>query len=120
PVAGRDLEADTAKVVVIASATAGVGDVRPYSKEETYRLLEPWLGSGLQLDDLPVPRMIVVRIASGPPPDLLQLRRTLDDQVPPASLDDHRGFVDRMRAVSRAVQAGGIAVLVLVFVATVL
>jgi cell division transport system permease protein len=120
PVAGRDIEADIARVVVIASATPGVGEVRPYSKEETYRLLEPWLGSGLQLDDLPVPRMIVVRIASGTPPDLLQLRRTLDDQVPPASLDDHRGFVDRMRAVSRAVQAAGTGVLLLVFIATVL
>ncbi|MEA2944900.1 MAG: cell division transport system permease protein [Alphaproteobacteria bacterium] len=120
PVAGRDLEADTAKVVVIASATPGVGEVRPYSKEEAYRLLEPWLGSDLQLDDLPVPRMIVVRIGSGAPPDLLQLRRTLADQVPPASLDDHRGFVDRMRAMSGAVQAGGVTVLLLVFVATVL
>src|ERR1700716_3101111 len=50
PTAGRDTEADTAKVVVIASATPGVGEVRPYSKEEAYRLLEPWLGSDLQLD----------------------------------------------------------------------
>jgi cell division transport system permease protein len=120
PVSGRDLEADIARAVGIASATPGVGEVRPYSKEETYRLLEPWLGSGLQLDDLPVPRMIVVRIASGTPPDLVQLRATLAEQVPPASLDDHRGFVDRMRAMSGAVQAGGLAVLLLVFVATVL
>jgi len=36
------------------------------------------------------------------------------------SLDDHRSFVDRMRAMSRAVVALGMGVLLLVFAATVL
>jgi cell division transport system permease protein len=120
PTAGRDIEADVANAVAIARAAPGIDDVRPYSKEETARLLEPWLGTGLQLDDLPVPRIIVVRLASGAAPDLVQLRKSLAVEVPAASLDDHRGFVDRMRAMSGAVLAGGIGVLVLVFVATVL
>ncbi len=120
PAAGRDIETDIATAADIARASAGVAEVRPYSKEETTRLLEPWLGSGLQLDDLPVPRIIVVRIASGATPDLGQLRATVAEQVPGASLDDHRGFVDRMRAMSGAVLACGIGVLILVLVATVL
>src|SRR5205085_12631653 len=49
-----------------------------------------------------------------------QLRRMHGDQVPLASLDDHRGFVARMRAMSGAVLAAGFGVLALVFVATVL
>ena len=44
----------------------------------------------------------------------------LGEQIPGVSLDDHRSFVDRMRAMSRAVVALGIGVLVLVFAATVL
>ena len=120
PAAGRDIEADIAKAAAIARAASGVAEVRPYSKEEAARLLEPWLGTGLPLDDLPVPRIIVVRIAPGAAPDLAQLRQTLGEQVPAASLDDHRGFVDRMRAMSGAALAGGIGVLVLVLVATVL
>lgn len=56
PVAGRDIEADIAQAVAIARAFPGVAEVRPYSKEEAGRLLEPWLGTGLQLDDLPMPR----------------------------------------------------------------
>jgi cell division transport system permease protein len=120
PVPGRDIEADIAKAAAMARASAGVAEVRPYSKEETARLLEPWLGSGVQLDDLPVPRIIVVRIASGAAADLGQLRRTLGEQIPGASLDDHRGFVDRMRAMSGAVLAGGLGVLALVCAATVL
>jgi cell division transport system permease protein len=120
PAAGRDVEADVAKAAAIARASPGVAEVRPYSKDEAARLLEPWLGTGLALDDLPVPRVIVVRIAGGATPDLAQLRATLAEQVPPASLDDHRGFLDRMRAVSGGVLAIGIGVLVLVLVATVL
>jgi cell division transport system permease protein len=120
PAADRDIEADIAKAADVARAASGVAEVRPYSKEEAARLLEPWLGTGLPLDDLPVPRIVVVRIASGAAPDLAQLRQTLGEQVPAASIDDHRGFVERMRAMSSAALAGGIGVLLLVLVATVL
>ena len=120
PVAGHDIDLEVVKAAVIARASAGIAEVRPYSKEETTRLLEPWLGSGLQIDDLPVPRLIVVRIAPGAAPDLAQLRQTLAEQIPGVSLDDHRSFVDRMRALTRAVVVLGIGVLLLVLAATVL
>jgi cell division transport system permease protein len=120
PVTGQDIEMEVVKAAVIARASQGIAEVRPYSKEEATRLLEPWLGSGLQIDDLPVPRLIVVRIAPGATPDLAQLRQTLGEQIPGVSLDDHRSFLDRMRGMSRAVVILGIGVLLLVFVATVL
>jgi cell division transport system permease protein len=120
PLAGRDLEADIARAVLIARAIPGISEVRPFSREDTARLLEPWLGSGLKLDELPVPRLIIARIVPGATPDLAQLRSTLADQVPSASLDDHRGFTDRMRAMASAAIVTGLAVLVLVVVATIL
>jgi cell division transport system permease protein len=120
PASERDMEADLRKAAELARATAGINDVRPYSKEESARLLEPWLGSGLNADDLPVPRLIVVRVATDRPPDLAALRRTLSEQVPGASLDDHRGWIDRMRAVARTVTVIGLGVLALVLAATIL
>lgn len=120
PVAGRDIEMEVLKAAVITRASAGIAEVRPYSKEEATRLLEPWLGSGLELDDLPVPRLIVARIAPGGAPDLAQLRQTLGEQIPGVTLDDHRSFVERMRAMSRAIIALGLGVLALVLAATVL
>src|SRR5262245_31012514 len=120
PVAGRDIEMEVIKAAVIARASAGIAEVRPDSKEEATQLLEPWLGSGLQLDDLPVPRLIVVRIAPGAAPDLAQLRQTLTEQIPGVSLDDHRSFVDRMRAIAGAIIVLGIGLLLLVVCATVL
>ncbi|HET9175178.1 MAG TPA: ABC transporter permease [Pseudolabrys sp.] len=120
PVAGRDVDASVDKAVSVARASPGVIEVRPYSQEESARLLEPWLGNGLSLDELPVPRLIVIKIAANAVPDLAQLRRQLADQVPGAMLDDHRGWIDRMRAMAGTAVGAGIGVLILMFVATML
>ncbi len=119
PGSGRDLDADVTRAVAIARAVPGVGEVRAYSKEESAGLLEPWLGSGLSLDDLPVPRMIIVKLPSGGV-DLAPLRKALSEQVAGASLDDHRAWIDRMRTMAQTTIAGGIGVLILVLAATVL
>jgi cell division transport system permease protein len=120
PTPGRDGEADVAAAAAIAAANPGIADVRPYSKDESASLLEPWLGTGLALDDLPIPRLIVVRLDSGPVPDLVPLRKALAEQIPGATLDDHRGWIDRMRAMANSAVALGLAVLALVVVATIL
>ncbi len=120
PVAGRDLDADVRKAVEIARAAPGITDVRAFTKEESARLVQPWLGSGLNLDELPIPRMIVVKLWSGPPPDFAALGKTLSEQVPGASLDDHRRWIDRMRDMAGAAAAAGLAILALVLAVTVL
>ncbi|MGE3145418.1 MAG: cell division protein FtsX [Pseudorhodoplanes sp.] len=113
PATGRDIEADVARAAEVARGLSGVAEVRPYSKEESARLLEPWLGGGLALDALPVPRVIVVRLAGEAPADLGRLRVLLAEQVPPASLDDHRGWIERMRGMADTVVVIGILVLAL-------
>jgi cell division transport system permease protein len=120
PGAGRDMESEVGKAVQLARAVPGIADIRPYSREESARLLEPWLGSGLVLEDLPVPRLIVVKIAAGEAPDLVTLRKALTERVSGASLDDHRGWVARMQVMGRSAVGVGIAVLLLVLAATVL
>jgi cell division transport system permease protein len=120
PGAGRDIDADVRQATGIARDFPGISGVTPYSKEQSARLLEPWLGSGLVLDDLPVPRLIVVRLASDTNPNLGQLRRALSDQVPTASLDDHRAWVERMRTMAQTSVIGGGAILALMLVATML
>src|SRR5450432_4174014 len=113
PAPGRDLDAVVEKAASVARAFPGVGEVRPYTKEESSKLLEPWLGSGLSLDQLPVPRLIVVKVSPDTAPNLPQLRKLLADQVPGAMLDDHRGWIDRMRAMAGTAVAAGIVVLIL-------
>ncbi len=120
PISGHDIEAEVMRAADIARGTRGVEDVRVYSRRESERLLEPWLGPGLSLDDLPVPRMIAVRVAPGAAPDIAALRETLMREVTGASLDDHRGWIDRMRGMARTAVAGGLMVFGLVLVATIL
>lgn len=120
PIEGRDIEAEVARAAEIARATGGVAEVRPYTREESARLLEPWLGTGLALNDLPVPRLIVVTLAPGVVLDVAGLRQRLVAQVAGASLDDHRAWVERMRAVTGAAVWLGVGVLGLMLAATIL
>jgi len=120
PASGRDIEADVRTAVTLAQSTAGIGDVRAYTRAESAKLVEPWLGTGLVLNDLPIPRMIVVKLVSGATPDLAALRKTLAAQVPSAILDDHRGWIDRMRRMAAAAVALGFGIFLLVMIATAL
>jgi cell division transport system permease protein len=120
PAPGRDLDAAVALAAEIARTTPGIAAVRPYTAAESARLLEPWLGTGLALDALPVPRIIVLRVADGQRPDLAALRAALAARIAGVSVDDHRGWIDRMRAMATTAIAGGIGILALMLIATVL
>ena len=67
-----------------------------------------------------MPRIIVVRLAPGQSADLARLRALLDERVAGASLDDHRAWIERMRAMAQTALFGGLGVLVLMLAATVL
>ena len=74
PLTGRDIEADVAKAAAIARATGDVEAVEVFGKDKAEKLLEPWLGTGLDLNDLPIPRLIVVKVKPEGRPDLDGLR----------------------------------------------
>ena len=120
PQPGRDLERDTAAAADAMRAQAGIVDVHPFTKKESEKLLEPWLGSGLSLDDLPVPRLIVGRVQPGTTLDLAALRKAVTQAAPTASVDDHRAWIERMRSMSGATVLAGVGILALVIVATII
>ena len=120
PQAGRDVDRDTAAVADAIRGQPGIIEVRPFTREESAKLLEPWLGSGLSLDELPVPRVIVARVAPGATLDLAGLRARAAQVAPAASVDDHRAWIERMRSMSGATVFAGIGILVLVIIATII
>ena len=120
PVPGRDIERDIAAVAEAVRTTPAILDVHPFTADESARLLEPWLGTGLSLDELPVPRMIVARVVPGGAVDLAVLKQRVTQAAPTASVDDHRAWIERMRAMTGATVFAGLAVLALVIVATVI
>jgi len=120
PSAGRDLDRDAAAVAEAMRAQPGILEIRPFTKAESAKLLEPWLGSGLSFDDLPVPRVIVARVQPGAALDLATLRTRVTQVAPSASVDDHRAWIERMRSMSGATVLAGIGILALVIVATII
>jgi cell division transport system permease protein len=120
PKAGRDLDRDVAAVADAMRTQPGIVDTRPFTKQESSALLEPWLGSGLSLDELPVPRVIVARVAPGAALDLATLRKAISQVAPSASVDDHRAWIERMRSMTGATVFFGLGILALVIIATII
>ena len=120
PAPGHDIERDAAAVAEAVRTQPGIVDIRPFTREESAKLLEPWLGSGLSLDELPVPRVIVARVQPGTALDLEGLRRRVRQVAPSASVDDHRAWIERMRSMTGATVIAGVGILVLVIIATII
>ncbi|MBZ9656383.1 cell division protein FtsX [Phyllobacterium lublinensis] len=120
PVEGQEMEALLNQASSIAQGFSGVKSTRIVDREATARLLEPWLGTGLDIDELPVPRLVIVTLDEATPPDFAAIRSALVKDVPGASFDDHRTWVDRLVSMARSTVLIGMAVLGLVIAATVL
>lgn len=120
PAEGLDMDAALESAAGIAAGFTGVREARIVDREATARLLEPWLGTGLDIDELPVPRLVIVTIDQSNPPDFAGMRSLLASEVPQAALDDHRTWADRLVAMARTTITAGIAVLILMLSATVL
>ena len=103
----------------IALSFDGVTKVSTLDDAATVRLLEPWLGSGLQISELPVPRILTVSLAGDAKPDFDGMRSRLEAEVPGSSLDDHRAWVDRLTTMAWSMVVAGTAIFVLVMAATV-
>ena len=120
PAAGRDIERDVAAVAEAMRAQSGIVEIKPFTKDESAKLLEPWLGTGLSFDDLPVPRVVVARVKPGTVLDLAALRGRVTQLAPTASVDDHRAWIERMRSMTGATVFAGIGILALVIIATII
>ncbi len=120
PIDGVDLDTEAAKAAALARQTKGIAGVEVLNAKENAQLLEPWLGAGLDLTDLPIPRLVVVRLSDQNAVNLTDLAARLQMQVRGASLDDHRAWASRLQSMANATVIAGLGILSLVFVATIL
>ncbi len=120
PTSGRDLDADTAKAAALARGMAGIAAVRAYTKSQSEELLQPWLGSGLDLTELPVPRLIVVVLDQERRLDINVLRKRLAETIPGTSVDDHRLWLKRLAIMAKSVVFAASLIFILVLAAMIL
>ena len=117
PDARRDIEAELTRALALARAQPGITEGRIVPRAESERLLEPWLGKGLELTELPVPRLIVLKMNPALLPDIAALRAQLRIDVPGASLDDHRGWSQRLSTMANTIIISGVTIVLLIFLA---
>lgn len=120
PDSHRNLDEDVARAVAMARALDGIESVRPVPKAESDKLLEPWLGTGLDLVELPVPRLIVLKLKPGASPDVARFGPALRNDVPTAILDDHRLWLRRLSAMASTIIVSGFVIVLLVLAAAAL
>ena len=114
-----NMEEEVRKASNIALNFQGVSKVTVLNATETARLLEPWLGTGLDLNELPVPRLMTVSLTPDAVPNFADLREKLKAEVPTASLDDHRAWVERLTTMALTMVVVGTAIFLLVMAATI-
>ncbi|MGF1639449.1 MAG: cell division protein FtsX [Rhodospirillales bacterium] len=101
--------------LAVLRATPGVADARPIPDSQVAALLEPWLGPTDVARELPLPRLIDVRLRPGIDLDADLLAARLAGAVPGAVVDDHRSRSAHLLRVARTVDM--VAVLALTLIA---
>ncbi|WP_127754675.1 MULTISPECIES: ABC transporter permease [unclassified Devosia] len=119
PVEGEVMESNLRTAVSLAQATPGVSSARALTLEESQKLLEPWLGAGLDLTAIEVPRLVVVQLADPVDADVEKLARDLQ-AIKGASLDTHAAWRQQLNTMAGTIVFSGLMILTLIGVATVL
>src|SRR3569623_1779303 len=119
PIEGEVMDSNIRTAISLAEATPGVTGAHAISLEDSEKLLEPWLGSGLDLGQLEIPRLFVVEL--GDPKDvvLAALERDLKT-IKGATLETHAAWRQQLNTMAATLVFSGVLVLLLIVLATVL
>lgn len=119
PVEGEVMDSNLRTAVSLAQTTPGVAAARALTIEESQQLLEPWLGAGLDLTAIEIPRLVVVQLSDPTDADIEGLTRNLA-AVKGASLNTHAAWRQQLNTMAGTIVLSGLLVLVLIGAATVL
>ncbi|NRA89055.1 MAG: hypothetical protein HRU28_17095, partial [Rhizobiales bacterium] len=121
----RNSDDDMKTALEIIRATKGIAQAEPLTKNETAKLLEPWIGDGIIgqdlegneisiLDELPIPAIIAIEFSATESVNLNQLNAALKSAVPGSSVDDHKRWLSHLSSIGNILKISAYAVLFLV------
>lgn len=114
----EQLEQEVRAALTVLRATAGVSHAAPLSEDEMQRLVEPWLGKGSLVAELPLPKLIDVAITPGAHVDLAVLEAQLKKVAPDSQIDDHSRWLARLKELASTISWSAYGILILIAVAT--
>jgi cell division transport system permease protein len=117
--AEADIEKEVAKAEALLKSTAGIVAIDVLDRDAGARLLEPWLGTIRDVEELPIPRLIAVTVDRAAPPDFKALEKSLGEEVKGASLDTHRRWQGELTRMATVLKRLSYAVLFLIGVSAI-
>lgn len=114
PATGRDADADALAAAQTARALPGVVSAEARSRRESLALIEPWLGPAALPDDLPVPRLVAVRLDPVAPANPDDVAAAFLDAPYRVVVDDHEQWAEAVARAAGAVRLFALALLGLV------
>jgi cell division transport system permease protein len=124
PTANETADSAAARAAEALAGVKGVAEASALEKAKAEALVEPWLGPGARLADLPLPRIVAVELDPKAPASEADLARALKIAGVDAEIDDHRrwikdivgsGQLARIAAVTAAVLIALAAAAVIAF-----
>ncbi len=102
------------KAVEYLKTVEGVVKVTPLPDVQLQKLLQPWLGDGINLEALPMPRIIDVKLAPDANIDFQQISQELTQQAPYASIDSHKLWLNKLVQFADGLKILATSILILV------
>ena len=119
PVEGEVMDSNIRTAIALAEAVPWVSEAHALSLADSQKLLEPWLGAGLDLSQLDIPRLVVVELSDPKNVDLNLLSKDLTS-VRGATLETHAAWRQQLNTMAGTLVLSGVLVLALIVLATVL
>ncbi|SNS31775.1 MULTISPECIES: ABC transporter permease [unclassified Azospirillum] len=107
-----ELDERVRRVMDTLSGSAFVADAQKLDDAAARALVEPWLGDGALLAELPVPVLIDVRLAPGAAPE--QLADQIRAVGPGITVEDPARWLGELRRIARTVQGLSAAIILLI------
>ncbi|WP_019219391.1 cell division protein FtsX [Bartonella florencae] len=114
PMENVDIEKSLHDAVELVKTFPGVEDAKIVDQTATEKLLEPWLGTGFNLNELPLPRLIIVTLKDREEIDFHAISQAIKAQIPGGQFDDHRVWVKRFTTMAHTTVLIGFSILILV------
>jgi cell division transport system permease protein len=116
--AGDASEEKVAEVTKFLQDQNGVKRLTPFTREQSLKLVEPWIGKSDVLKSFAIPRLIAVEVDQDNPPEVSTLKKVLEAKYPGSILDDHGHWRAEIRRLTRLLELAGIGMLFLMATAT--
>ncbi len=110
---GVDINVSLEAARAILTETRGITSADILEREDSLKLLEPWIGK-TELEDLPIPRLIRATVDDTAPPDFANLEQALKDKIPGASLDTHQRWAAELTRMAKTLSQLSYLILLLI------